>query len=212
MKIINIKTIVNGIRIYSNWFEVFNPTKKIIDAKLRNGIVLHSLDREERGAMTEIFVKEIYNKYKRINDNDIVIDIGASTGDYCIYAVKSAKNVKVFAFEQNIVKVNKALRNFRLNNVSNVEIENAFADSKKLEALVEKIGRCDFLKVDCEGCEFKIFFSLKREVFEKIKYISMECHTGSGNVTELINLLRENKYYVIAEEFMKGAMMIYAKK
>ncbi len=40
----------------------------------------------------------------------------------------------------------------------------------------------------------------------------MECHTGSGNVTELINLLRENKYYVIAEDFMKGAMMIYAKK
>ncbi len=207
----NLKTLFGCMKTYHNWFDVLNPFNSVVDVKLRNGIVLQGLNREEVGAATEVFVKEIYNKYKKIEENDTVVDIGASVGDYCMYAVKSAKNVKVYAFEKDVSRANRALSNFRFNNISEVDISNiCIEDGKELEEFIKKIGSCDFLKMDCEGDEFKIILSMKD--FKNIKYISMECHEEGGDSEKLVDFLRRNGYFVVSEDFMKGANMIYAER
>jgi FkbM family methyltransferase len=42
-----------------------------------------------------------------------------------------------------------------------------------------KIGRCDLLKLDCEGAEYSILYNLPRECFERIDRIVMEYHASS---------------------------------
>jgi len=40
----------------------------------------------------------------------------------------------------------------------------------------EKIKKCDFLKMDCEGGEYDIFFNTPDRIFSKLRYICMEYH------------------------------------
>ncbi len=42
----------------------------------------------------------------------------------------------------------------------------------------ENIHQCDFLKIDCEGAEFEIFFSASSQTMAKIQNIAMEYHDG----------------------------------
>jgi len=45
----------------------------------------------------------------------------------------------------------------------------------------KKIDVCDFLKLDCEGAEYEILYSLPAETLNKIRCIAVECHLFSGN-------------------------------
>lgn len=40
------------------------------------------------------------------------------------------------------------------------------------------IAHCDFLKLDCEGCEFELLLSASPAILEKIDHICMEYHNG----------------------------------
>lgn len=41
-----------------------------------------------------------------------------------------------------------------------------------------ELSHCDFLKVDCEGCEFDIFMEASSETLERISHICLEYHEG----------------------------------
>lgn len=56
---------------------------------------------------------------------------------------------------------------------SSVEVESFFLPEFMVGHKIEKI---DFLKIDCEGGEYEIFFTMPKEILEKIKKISMEYH------------------------------------
>lgn len=62
----------------------------------------------------------------------------------------------------------------------------------------KKIKKINFLKMDCEGSEFEILYSLPKEDFKKIERISMEAHLFNKEVSlsELANYLRQNGYLV----------------
>ena len=49
-----------------------------------------------------------------------------------------------------------------------------------LEDIFETYGleRCDFLKMDCEGAEFDIFYNCSEETLSRIDQIAMEVHQG----------------------------------
>ncbi len=72
----------------------------------------------------------------------------------------------------------------------------------------ENINVCNFLKIDCEGCEYEILFNTPDSVFEKIKKISMEIHDlGDKNPKNMIKFLESKGYKVISKN-----NMIYAKR
>jgi FkbM family methyltransferase len=60
------------------------------------------------------------------------------------------------------------------------------------------IERCDFLKIDCEGCEFDILFGASHAILEKISRICLEYHDGftSYNHEDLARYLRNNGFQV----------------
>lgn len=58
-----------------------------------------------------------------------------------------------------------------------------------------KIGFCDFIKIDCEGGEYEILYSASKETFSKIGVLSIECHKG-GSVVELRKFLENNGFQV----------------
>jgi FkbM family methyltransferase len=60
------------------------------------------------------------------------------------------------------------------------------------------INTIDFLKMDCEGAEYEIFFNCPANVFKKIRKISMEYHNldDKRNSQTLANLFEKNGYSV----------------
>ena len=74
------------------------------------------------------------------------------------------------------------------------------------EEIVEKISfknflkttrQIDFLKIDCEGAEYEILFSLSKKELHKIKKISMEAHNyGKYTGEDLARFLQKNNFKV----------------
>jgi FkbM family methyltransferase len=50
-----------------------------------------------------------------------------------------------------------------------------------LKDIFEKYGleRCDFLKMDCEGAEYDIFYNCPEDILSRIDQIAMEVHKGT---------------------------------
>jgi FkbM family methyltransferase len=73
-----------------------------------------------------------------------------------------------------------------------------------LEGALQKAGftRCNFLKVDCEGGEYDIFFHTPEETLRKIDRIAMEYHDGCTphSHTELADFLRGHGFSVSLRE------------
>ncbi len=62
---------------------------------------------------------------------------------------------------------------------------------------IRKIPKIDFLKIDCEGAEYEILFSLNKNELEKIKKISMEFHNyGKYTGEDLAKFLQKNEFKV----------------
>jgi FkbM family methyltransferase len=58
------------------------------------------------------------------------------------------------------------------------------------------IERCDFLKMDCEGCEFDVLLGASSAALERISRICLEYHDGFTEYTlaDLINHLERNGF------------------
>lgn len=72
-------------------------------------------------------------------------------------------------------------------------------EATTLEKVVEeyKLDNIDFLKLDCEGAEYAILYSLPKAILEKVAVITIETHTGAKpkeNIFSMVNYLKENKY------------------
>ena len=57
-----------------------------------------------------------------------------------------------------------------------------------LEELMQRsnLSHIDFLKLDCQGAEYNVFFTMKRSIQQKIHYIAMEVHNSISNQHETI--------------------------
>jgi FkbM family methyltransferase len=189
------------------WDEYFNLTKTFIKYESENNLELNffSSDVKDPSYYTydEIFNRNIYeNKLIRINEGDIVVDIGGNYGFFSLYA-EMFKPSKIITFEPskktfsyldknftNGLKLQKAVSG--LNGISKFSDDNSSSASSRLsgegEYDVEVIGindlleylkleKIDFLKIDCEGSEKDIFQEITYETISKINKIVVEFHS-----------------------------------
>lgn len=152
----------------------------------------------------EIFVEDLYQKFFRVEEGDIVFDVGASAGPFT-YFIKDQNPKKVYCFEpydklyptlvknvecENVVCIPKAIletdgqeETLGLFNETLTETcsekNRKTVDSIKFKTFVKqnKIKRIDFLKTDCEGGEYHIFNDENFEwVKNNVKKIAGEFH------------------------------------
>lgn len=118
--------------------------------------------------LKEVVLDEEYeNKGVRIGNKDKVIaDIGAGFGDFSILAAKKFPKAKIYAFEPDPVYFRLFKANISANKVKNIfPSDKAIYDLKSLSQSIQS-KTIDFLKMDCEGCEFAILtHSLTTESF-----------------------------------------------
>lgn len=124
--------------------------------------------------MKEVVLDRQYEMVRAVKAGDTVVDIGASIGDFSIMAAK--KGGRVFAYEMDPHRARLASRNIRLNNAADVRLFNK--EVRSLDAIFAENGieRCDFLKVDCEGCEYPVLLGASDEALARVEHIAMEIH------------------------------------
>lgn len=91
--------------------------------------------------------------------------------------------------------------------VKSFSLQDVF-DSNKLE-------KCDFLKIDCEGEEYKIIDSLPTSYFDKINKICVEYHFVDINphlLQDMIKKLKLLSYMIHTRNILPSIGFLYAKK
>jgi FkbM family methyltransferase len=157
----------------------------------------------------EVFIFDVYRS-SLLNKGDLVIDLGASTGDFSILAShKVGEKGRVIAIEPDpesyqILKMN--IQRNRCNNVIPVnsavsggheELSITFRNksfTSKAEALTDILyklnindAKVNFIKIDIEGYEAEaIKHSI--EIFKRCNVIAIECH-GYGTKEKIDSLL-----------------------
>ena len=63
---------------------------------------------------------------------------------------------------------------------------------------INRIQHCDFLKLDCEGCEFDVLLGASQSTLQKISQISLEYHDGFTQYThaDLASYLERNGFKI----------------
>ncbi|OHA04985.1 MAG: hypothetical protein A2934_04085 [Candidatus Sungbacteria bacterium RIFCSPLOWO2_01_FULL_47_10] len=75
-----------------------------------------------------------------------------------------------------------------------------------------RIKRCNFLKMDCEGEEYKILKSLPNRYFKKIEKISLEFHHPIVNELRLAKHIANRGFRVTIRDVGRPLGMIFAKR
>src|SRR5947209_3980220 len=114
--------VVLAARAFENWAEVIAAiAKKQEPARviLKNGLTIEA-EVGLRFLVREIFFKRVYNPiYLPIEDNDIVVDIGANTGVFTLFAASITRNL-VYAFEPSPRNLEVLRRNIAVNGLDHV--------------------------------------------------------------------------------------------
>jgi len=154
----------------------------------------------------ETFIDKIYEKFFPVEENDIVLDVGASVGTFT-YSILEKKPKHVYCVEPSEVEFPTLVKNTmgypvtpilkgisKTNELSQNEL--VYGNNKTMEGItfnklceLYNLEKIDFLKTDCEGGEYDIF---NKENFDfiknNVKKIVGEWHLGTP---ELNNKFRE---------------------
>ena len=155
----------------------------------------------------EVFDKNDYEYCFEVEENDIVVDIGATIGEFT-YKILDRNPKHCYVVEPLPVFFDTMKNNLQGHQVSftNAAITNdryctlewdkhydsvntlTFNDFIKLN----RLNNIDFLKMDCEGGEYDIFTKDNVEFLKKIPKIAFEIHLSNGILKEKFRNFRDN--------------------
>lgn len=156
-----------------------------------------------------------------------IIDIGANTGTFTLFAAWRARNAQIHSVEPEPGNLKILEANVHQNNLQNRVHIHPVAMGAKEEALTLHINHqssgghslhkytndshgisvpvkplmtildqlngatCDFLKMDCEGAEYDILYTLPEETFARLPFMAVEFHHFSDDPTHRPGPLKE---------------------
>jgi len=166
----------------------------------------------------EIFVQDVYQKFFKVEEGDVVLDVGASVGPFT-YSIINKKPSKVICLEpsknlyktlannlkkyNNVTCINKAVAHvdtaFKSWGIFDKDVQEIWgkesdADGITFNTLINKydINQIDFLKTDCEGGEYDMFTDENKEwVFKNVKKISGEFHLSNEELKTKFRKFRD---------------------
>jgi len=125
-----------------------------------------------------------------------VVDVGASLGDF-VLAVQSSRPRRVYAIEPDYVSYRWLLHNVTANGLRRVVVcYNQPFSGTLLSSICRRERVVDFLKMDCEGCEYELA-NMPKASLAKIERLAIETHEFNGHHPhELAAFLAENGFLV----------------
>lgn len=152
--------------------------------------------------LKEVVIDEEYENHGvEIEEKDrIIVDIGAGFGDFSILTAKKFPQARIFAFEPDPFYFNLLRDNIRLNKVRNIiAYKKAITSLRQVSHPISSYPipspRIDFVKIDCEGYEFRIISKKAAPYLKKIKKLAIEYHEGKEeNIKQIVRVLRESGF------------------
>lgn len=155
----------------------------------------------------EVFYKNDYEYYFEVEENDIVVDIGATIGEF-IYKILEKNPKHCYVVEpipsffdtmknnlqgKQVSFTNAAITN---NKFCNIEWDGISSPVNTLTfnefVTQNRLNKIDFLKIDCEGGEYDIFTEENIEFLKTIPKIALEVHLRGGFLREKFRVFRDH--------------------
>lgn len=158
----------------------------------------------------EIFINKIYEKFFTVEENDIVLDLGASIGPFTysilkktpkhVYCVEPSKS-QILTLEKNVnghpvtiinkgISGNNGFSSFDL--YGNEPTGDALSTTFKSLLTEYNIDRIDFLKTDSEGGEYHVFnLENINWVIRNVKKIVGEWHLNTKETKDSFRIFRD---------------------
>jgi FkbM family methyltransferase len=175
-----------------------------------DGTTQHMGQYHKEGIIGEIFERRCYEQFFEVEENDIVLDVGASVGPFT-YSILNKKPKQVYCFEpseREFKTLTKNVKGFAVipipkgisNTNSIVESDMLFGGETEMETItfskfinLYNIEKIDFIKTDCEGGEYDIF-TQDNLVFLKnnVKKVVGEWHLRYPELKEKFRDFRDN--------------------
>jgi FkbM family methyltransferase len=168
----------------------------------------------------EIFERKCYEQFFEVEEDDIVLDVGASVGPFT-YSILHKKPKQVYCFEpseREFKTLTKNVRGFAVIPIpkgishtnSIIESDMLFGGETEMETItfdkfinLYNIEKIDFIKTDCEGGEYDIFTQENLEFLKNnVKKVVGEWHLRHTELKEKFRNFRDNilphfKHYYI---------------
>lgn len=215
----SIPRLLRGFRNWPTAFALFLglPTRRPVELVLRQtGLVLRVRTALDAWLVKEVCIERQYEAASApIQDGWTVIDIGGGIGEFALDVAKRFPRTVVWAYEPGGDAFQLLEQNIAVNNLSNVRARrNAVGTLATLvdaeggtpvtvvtldEILrVNGIAHCDYLKIDCEGCEYTVLLSASDDALRRISVICLEYHDrlASRSHLELQGRLERNGFRV----------------
>lgn len=139
--------------------------------------------------LKEVYINDVYQTKNKIKNGCIVIDIGASVGDFSLLSEKYGAK-KVIAYECSDDRITLFKKNLIINQSKNIQLYPKKAQSLDKIFQENNLSECDFLKIDCEGCEYQLLKNSKSSI-KKVKNISMEFHLFDDQMNKDFHTLKK---------------------
>ena len=165
---------------------------------------------EDMFVLDEIWMENVYEKDRKIERGDVVMDCGAHVGTFTVKAAMAGARI-VVAIEPDPTNYALLRRNVRLNKLDNIVVVNAAvggrqerqrtkrywrkeltAQVRTIKSLVCELGlECvNFMKINVEGDEVEVIEGAEGM---DVKHIVLEYH-GESVRTQVEHLLRRKGY------------------
>ena len=135
----------------------------------------------------ELYIMRVYGQPDLTSK--VVIDVGAAIGDTALYFTKLGAE-HVYAFEMDKVQCEMAKTNISRNNMQDkITLIEGPATADKINSL-----RYDFIKIDCEGCEYDLVPGLE---LKGTSEVVLEYHKSPD---PLVRALDEKGFAAVVEK------------
>ena len=195
-----IKIFFTAIKLLENWYLYPLVYFKLIKQnhiifKTKTGLKIRiRVNSTDLMAFTHVWLIQEYSAPKfKINNNDLILDIGAHIGLFSLFASQFCKNGKIFCYEPIKENYNELLQNIKINNIKNIFPFNCAVSNKtekiKIYLNDDESGHSIFLEnsnyVEVDSISINDIF--ENHSITKCNFLKLDCEGAEYEIIELLS-------------------------